>query len=408
MNRMLILVMLVLLVTASALSQPRPGDLIVNEKKTLGHVLSLDRTTGLLATIVQGPISTNRAILGLTMARNNTDMYLLEEGGPGFYLWTLAPTGTVTTVMPVSVVGEGAPTSCDLLQNGKLVVSSAVYQARDYLRVVDTVAKTYTSLYTANPSSGYYYAVRQNPDNGNLLVTQAFGNELLEYDWGSNTMQTVRTGLGTTNGIDVDPATGNYVCGGSSRVWVISPSGGLVNSINARYARRVRVESSTGRYICLTGTSSGSVNTVTEFDARGTALKTNGPFTGYNFTGLDIYGSRQVAGSGPATAGSTYQVDFSFPGLGNTPYIAALAFSPRPGIMLGGSKLNLTPDPLFWLTVQGMFVTGFQGTLNPLGRASGSVTIPAGLPRGLTLFCSAIAMNGATIVTGNTLGITIR
>jgi hypothetical protein len=405
---MLCALLLIALGAGLAGAQPRLGDLVLNEKKPLGHVVSLDRSTGLLATIVKGPISTNRAILGLTMARNNTDMYLLEEGGPGFYLWSIAPNGKVTTVMPVSASGEGAPTSCDVLQEGNLVVSSAVYQARDYLRVVDPIKKTYSSLYTANPSKGYYYSVRQNQDNGNLLVTQAFGNELLELDWGSNTLRTVRTGLGTTNAIDVHPATGNYYCGGSSRVYVISPQGAQVGTINARYARRIRVEPQTGRVICLTGTSSSAVNTIVEFDAQGTALKTHGPFTGYNFTGLDIYGSRQITGSGPATPGSAYDVDFSFPGGGNVPYVAALSFGQRPGINLQGSTLNLAPDALFWLSIQGFFVNGFQGVLDGSGRASGRVNIPAFAPKGLTIFCSVVATNGITFLTGNTIGITIR
>jgi len=107
---MLCALLLISLAAGLAGAQPKLGDLVLNEKKPLGHVVSLDRSTGLLATIVPGPISTNRAILGLTMARNNTDMYLLEEGGPGFYLWSIAPNGTVTTVMPASASGEGAPT----------------------------------------------------------------------------------------------------------------------------------------------------------------------------------------------------------------------------------------------------------------------------------------------------------
>jgi len=408
MTRFLPALLLISLAAGVARAQPSLGDLVVNDKRPLGHVLYLDRGTGLLATLVPGPISTNRAILGLTMARDNTNLHLLEEGGPGFFLWSITPKGNVSTIMSVSASGEGAPTSCDLLQDGNLVVTSAVYQARDYLRVVDPVQKTYSSLYTANPSQGYYYSVRQNPDNGNLLVTQAFGNELLEYDWGSNTMRTVRTGLGTTNAIDVEPATGNYVCGASSRVHVISPKGGLVGTINAQYVRRLRVEPSTGRIICLTGTSSGAVNTIVEFDATGTALKTHGPFTGYNFTGLDIYGSRQVTGSGPATPGSVYNVDFSFPGGANVPYLAALSFSQRPGINLGGSTLNLAPDALFWLSVQGFFVKGFQGVLDGSGRASGSISLPAFAPKGLTIFCSVVATNGITLLTGNTLGITLR
>jgi hypothetical protein len=53
-------------------------------------------------------------------------------------------------------------------------------------------------------------------------------------------------------------------------------------------------------------------------------------------------------------------------------------------------------------------VKGFQGVLDSQGRAMGSIQIPAGLPKGLTFYCSAVATNGVKFVTGNTIGITLR
>ena len=55
-----------------------------------------------------------------------------------------------------------------------------------------------------------------------------------------------------------------------------------------------------------------------------------------------------------------------------------------------------------------MLVKGFQGALDNQGRASGSSRIPAGLARGLTFYCAAVATSGVKFLTGNTIGVTVR
>lgn len=393
-------------VATTLASQPRPGDFVACDKRPLGHVITVDRTTGALSTIVAGPVSGNRAVLGLTMADDNTDMFLLEEGGPGFYLWRITPGGVVTTLGAASTVGEGAPTACELLQDGNLIVTSAVYQSRDYLRTYDLTQQTYTSLHLHTPSNEYFYEARQNPDTGNLIVCATIGRKLFEYDMVANTLSTLLTGIGT-NSADVDPFTGNYVVGGSG-LRIVSPQGSILNTLSTSMTRRIQIESETGNIVGVTGSSSSSVDRIVEYDAAGNVIRTYGPYAGYNFTGLDIYGRRKVTGRGTARPGSTHGVQFSFQGRAGWSYFAALSFSRRPGIVLNGATLHLAPDALLLASLQGLFVANFQGRLSAVGRANGAVLLPGFMPPGITIFCSALATDGITIDVGNAIGITVR
>jgi hypothetical protein len=88
--------------------------------------------------------------------------------------------------------------------------------------------------------------------------------------------------------------------------------------------------------------------------------------------------------------------------------VAALSLAQRPGIPLAGGVVNLAPDALYHASLQGLFVQGFAGTLDPFGTAIGAISIPAYLPPGFTFYCSAIAIQGSTIRLGNTIGVTVR
>ena len=147
--------------------------------------------------------------------------------------------------------------------------------------------------------------------------------------------------------------------------------------------------------------------TVIEFTPAGTPLNTwNLPQSCW--TSVEVYGSRQVSGSGLARAGARYPIDFSFRGMGKGTYIGALALSQRPGIPIGNGRINLAPDALLQISLSGAFVTGFSGVLDDQGNAAGFISIPGFLPRGFTFFCSAVAFRGSMFQPGNTIGITIR
>ena len=163
----------------------------------------------------------------------------------------------------------------------------------------------------------------------------------------------------------------------------------------------MKVDDFTGHYYVV------GYGTVTEFSPTGTPLNTwNQPQSFW--LSVEVYGSRQVSGSGLARAGALYPIDFSFRGMGMATYIAALALSQRPGIPVGSGRINLAPDPLLQASLSGAFVTGFSGVLDDQGNAAGFISIPPFLPRGFTFFCSALAFKGSRFQPGNTIGITIR
>lgn len=397
--------------TALACAQVRSGDVILCDRNssaaTNGHIVCVDRSTSVMKTVRSGSLPWASVGVGFIMARNNVDTYLIEQGGPAYRFCRVSPGGILSTIAVAGTSGEGDPTSCCLLQDGKVAITASIPGTADFLRILDPATGVRTSLYTARPSKAQFHDVRQNPDNGNLLVCSFAGSGLLEYDVRQATLRTICKAAGVLYSVDVEPTTGNFVATAPSGILVISPQGTILKTIITVAARRLRVEPSTGLYVCTTGWRSDA-NRVIEYDSRGTTIRLHGPYNGFNFAGLDLYGSNQVTGSGPATPGSTYLVDFCFPGSPNLNYVAALALGQRPGFRLKGATVNLALDPLFEASLQGLFVSGFRGNLDVSGRARGSIKIPAFVPRGLTIYCAAVATNGTVLLTGNTVGITIR
>jgi hypothetical protein len=386
---------------ALAGAQPKMGDILIADN-TSKQIVYIDRSSNLVQTLASGLPKTP---ISMTMARNNADLIVLG----GTYVFNVTPSGQLTTVVDTGAA-NGANNGCGLLQDGTYAISASIYGKAGYVKVVDPVAKSVSTLYQASLS--HFRSLDVNEDNGNVLVCRwDVSGDLFEFDMVHRTLRTIKSGFYGLNGVDVEPASGNYVCSlhySTGGIQVISPTGSVVSTIRTPWGNGVKVDDATGHYLYVNGTGSSAINTVTEYDRKGTAISTYGPFTGYDIKFVDVYGSRQVTGSGSATPRSAYTVDFCFPGGAGTTYVGALALSQRPGFMIGGSTLNLAPDALFWLSVQGFFVSRFQGILDTSGRASGTIHLPSFMPQGMTIYCSAIATNGISFVTGNTIGITIR
>jgi hypothetical protein len=204
--------------------------------------------------------------------------------------------------------------------------------------------------------------------------------------------------------IDLEPRTGRLVCTQrySPSILVLDRNTGTCfNSFSQSPTMCVKVDDFTGHYYAV------RYGTVTEFSPTGTPLNTWNQAQSF-WTSVEVYGSRQVSGSGRAQAGTRYPIDFSFRGMGQAAYIAALALSQRPGIPVGNGMINLAPDALLQASLWGALVTGFSGVLDNQGNATGFISIPPSLPRGFTFFCSAVAFTGSAFQAGNTIGITIR
>ena len=74
-----------------------------------------------------------------------------------------------------------------------------------YVKVVDPVAKSVSTLYQASLS--HFRSLDVNEDNGNVLVCRCDVNgDLFEFDMVHRTLRTVKSGFCGLNGVDVEPA----------------------------------------------------------------------------------------------------------------------------------------------------------------------------------------------------------
>jgi len=123
------------------------------------------------------------------------------------------------------------------------------------------------------------------------------------------------------------------------------------------------------------------------------------PFYGVTEGPIEIIGRRPVAGRGPATPGSDYDLLVHFLREGGKAYQLAASGGVRPGINVGARNIPLNVDGLFLqsLTIPAIFV-GFSGVLDATGRATARVRLPAlaGL-RGFRMFFSGVTYDAGGI-----------
>ncbi|MBN2492532.1 MAG: hypothetical protein JXQ29_16915 [Planctomycetes bacterium] len=338
------------------------------------------------------------ALCGLTMAPNNAG-FLVCESSTQDSLLEITSGGGVRTL--ANLGAAGTPTAIERDQDGTLLVSSTDNHLRRVTPggIVTTVLSLPVSIFDRTND------IARDPDTGDFVVGVWRIGELYEIDavrWAIR--RTIASGLSAFYGVDVEPRTGNYVVisYAAPEVRVYSRSGTVLRSWSFPHLDAVEVDDGTGNYLCA------GFGHVVEFRPDGAIAAQYGPYAAYSFNAIERYGSKSVTGSGSARPGTTYRVDFRFPGLGSARYIAALSQAQRPGIAFSSGVVNLAPDALYHASLAGLFVQGFAGTLDPFGAATGTVAIPAHVPPGFTFFCAAIALQGGTPRLGNTIGITVR
>lgn len=127
-----------------------------------------------------------------------------------------------------------------------------------------------------------------------------------------------------------------------------------------------------------------------------------------SINGIDIYGDQRISVRVFGTNPVDMNVILFFRGMSGQPYCLALSLGMAPGISLPGGRINLQPDPLFFLTACGQlpfFTTGFTGTIRPTGSANGFFTIPVHVPFGTPVHVSGVVIDPASpggIAIGNT------
>jgi hypothetical protein len=389
--------LVVLAIASPCLAQPAPGDWIVGDYQ--GGIYTVHPATGVL-----GTIAPRNEPYGwcLRLAPDNRDLLRAHHQ----HVLRVSPTGVQTTISFLSGLRRGLA----LHQDGGAVVAEQVTSSTASLVHVNLGSGALTTLTVLNDVSQIYDIVVDG-DTGDWVVATRFV-------WGSFILRVRQNGSVTTlatlptGDLEFEPATGSFLIAGSpvlrmARNGAITTVNELLAGVGVVHADRH------GADFVLTGAVSS-----TPFVAR---MAPNGVVTTMHMlwaasllqpSDIEIYGSHEVSGAGRFRAGEAYNLSFAFPGSPGAQYVAALSLRLRPGFALpDGRIVHLAADPLFFLSLGGIpgITTGFAGTLDPSGRASGAITLPAGFPVGVRIFVSAFAVNPARpsgLDTANSWGMT--
>lgn len=381
-----------------AAAQPKDGDLVASVILGSTNVVYIDRTTGLMQSLTNAAhhAGSPNAVL---MASNNDDMIVTDLAG------TVAIVSRAGAVTTLATTGIGMQ-SGDMLQNGNYIVNTFTN-----LLEVDPLGNV-TTLGPTIPSTN---AIARDHDTDTILLAgTSTAGALLEYDPRTNAITTLCTFSGTMSGIDPMPRgwNGSRATAFSAFVPPLSVCSGntIVRSITGPRGQSMKIDDATGNaYVVST---SGDVE---EYDlTTGTRVNTWGPFSGQNFSGVELYRSRKIIGAGTGAAGTPYGITMNFgPAAANGAVLIGLSLGQRPGIPIPGvGQVNLAPDPLLVLSVQGLLngtvLSGFPPTLDSLGRGGGTILIPGALPRGSTFYFSAVAIvQQSIVIPANTIGIRV-
>ena len=382
-----------------AMAQPNAGDLVVSELFG-GNLLYLDRVTAKLSSISTGPAQSGGMSNSVMMAANNHDLVASEIGTNNFVL-SITPTGLITTLATVSASTQAG----DMLQNG-----SYVFNTFNALLELDPFM-TLTTLATL-PSTN---AMARNHDTDSFLLgLSSTGKALLDWNPRSNAFSTLCTFPSTITGVDPMPRGWGgkpaVAFSSFSQTLGIYSGNAVVKSITGPRAQALKVDDATGNiYIVST------VGNIQEYDPNtGTSVNTWGPFGSSNFSGIESYRSRRVAGTGTGAPGSPYGITLNLgPAAAKWGLIVGLSLSQRPGIVMpGGGRINLGFDGLLVASAMGLLngvvLSGFPATLDSSGRGSGTILIPSVIPRGTIFFVSGIVAARQSVITANTIGVYVQ
>jgi hypothetical protein len=407
----------VLLAAAGVGAQTLPGDWVVSGGTgyplTSGGLYSIRPGTGVVTTILPEPAPNTTGFDAVRMAANNEDLLAahVQASLPGSQssLVTVTTAGVMVTI--ATIAAPPNPSTLEGLdrdQDGATICavnSMTMLGGLPPLRHV-TDSGLVTTVWTGLSFNQLAQDLRIDPETGDWLIPVV--DDLIRRSFLIRVNRLTQTGtvafsraylggVGRISSVDVDPRTGEYLVGFYDEALLLrvtrqGVATTLTNALTSG-AWSVRMDAETGQI--LAGVADGNVF---RMDSGGQMLEvqTVSPRAARS---VELYGSREVVGAGPAQPGTTYAVYFRFPRSPGRPYVAALSLGLRPGVGLSDGRtihLDVT-SPLFYLTLGGFpgVVTGFAGTLDGTGRASGSVLILPGLPVGTRLFATAIALNPA-------------
>jgi hypothetical protein len=341
------------------------------------------------------------------MAGDNSSMYVLFDNQFSAFLLRFNRLGGFTTLFafPLNEVVRGIELDVD----GWLVLNTS-----SLVRIDPNQPLSPTQI---APTSPFGWDVSIEQDTGNYLVPSVpngYSSALLYVTREERTVSTLATGLGVMQAVDFEPRTGATLVAGYPALYRVRPDGNVTTvSTFPTFQSALRVDPLTGEI--LVGGIDRNAFTVARLAPSGQVLQSAAyPALLTGSLGIETYGSRKVSSRGAFNGGGTVNVSFSFPQSPGAPYVAALSFALRPGLPIGGGRvLNLRADELLSISLGGLpgFTTGFAGTLDAAGGATGTITLPGGFPTGIRFFVSAVALNPAFpsgLDGANSIGLTTR
>ncbi len=394
------------LVSFGATAQPMRGDFLAGTIGGTGDLLWIDRTTKAVNTLAN-PVQTGGFANMVMMAADNTDV-VFADVATNSVIASVTPGGVVTTLASLVTGSAGAG---DVLQSGNYVFQT-------FNELVELQGGVVTTLIAGMVN--FPNAMARDHDRDTILIGFAGTSTLEEWDPRAKSLTTLCTLPSSMGGIDPMPrgvgglpatAVSSF---GSPRVLICS-GGAVVTSLTFTSngsGQALKVDDVTGNIYMASNT--GDIYELDPLQPLSPVINTWGNY-GVNFTGIEVYGSRRIHGTGTGAPGSPYGITMNFGSTAaNAPVFVALAFAQRPGITVpGAGRINLALDTLFLASVQGVLtgtiLNGFPAVLDAQGRGGGSILIPGFMPRGLPIYFSAVALVQQSIVEiANTVGIMIQ
>jgi hypothetical protein len=401
MTRTSIAILAVIHLAAALAAQPSAGDYVVVQTANVTNptLLSVNRS-GVASTLAVAPA--NFLLMEPRMDVGNRDLVAtfidrktlagsLVRITPGSQVATLATAASVAFPRAIEVDADG---SYLLFGLPNLIMRAT----RGRFISIGSVPPPFSA-----------FAMTVDPTTGDYLMAD-FGGRIARMDHRTQVVTTLLPGgFRYVTGMDHDEATDTFAfCNETLQsIFYADRQFRIVSSFGTPAQNwSLRLAPDTGNVHVLDGASM-----VTEWTRQGAVVRTTRLPVQVDLFALEVYGSRPISGVGSAARGTTYRLEFGFPGAAGLNYAAALSLGGiQPAIGLpDGRRIALALDPLFVLTatlgdIPGL-TRGLRGTLSATGQATATVAVPKGLPAGLRVFASAVVLDPRAplgLRTGNT------
>ncbi|MBN2489790.1 MAG: hypothetical protein JXQ29_02950 [Planctomycetes bacterium] len=390
--RLVLLALLGMTLVAPGLVGQNEGDAIVAVFNSPTADLLVVTPAGVVITLITRPSAS--APEGLAVAPGNDGGLFVETDASTRALSVLKFQGTasIITLATLPATFTRVPT---LLadQGGDILLLSAAGNDRGVYRMpakggpLTTVAHNLLGANFQGP-----FAMAEDLVTGDIIVIDA-GPHSHRIDT-KGVVTTVRYALPSsmltaTGNLGVDPTTGLlYLTYGSYLLSIDTQTGATTTifpqstSVRASYYGIDNDPSHGGFYLSVNQTLPTPAGRYTlRYDAATGILTTVAPLPAANTTQLtDVitWKSCMLSGLSRPAWGQPYALRLAIPSEAGQGYAAAASLGTLPGIMVGGRRIPLNPDWLFFASQQlpGLF-SGFQGALSASGVASLTVNTPA-------------------------------